>query len=79
MHVSVRLLAGPRFTIEVEPTDTIATVKAKTALQYGYPWQYMNFVWGGRTTDNRYTVGDYNIPDGDFIILMMRTRPRNVS
>ena len=66
MQIIVRTLIK-RITIEVEPSDTIETVKAKIEEQTGYPPEQQRLIFAHKRLQNSRTVKESNLFDGDLI------------
>ena len=61
MILYVKLLTGRTVTIDVEPSDTILTVKERIRDISGIPIDQQRLIHGGRQLENNRTIADYNI------------------
>ena len=59
--IFVREMAGRTFTLEVEPSDTIANVQTKVQEQVGIPPGRQRLVFAGQPLDDARTLEDYDI------------------
>jgi ubiquitin len=61
MQIFVKNLYGLILNLVVEPSDTIATVKAKIQEQQNYPHDPQLLIFAGRLLDDDRTLADYTI------------------
>lgn len=61
MQIFVKTLTGKHITLEVEPTDRVADVKAKIAEKEGIPVEYQTLIFAGKQLEDENTLQDYSI------------------
>lgn len=73
MQIFVKTLDGKTITIDVEPTETIESVKAKIEEKVGIPPEDQRLTFGNRNlNESGRTVSDYNIQNCSTIYLLLR-------
>ena len=60
-QVWVRTLTGTTFTLDVEASDTLYSVKTKFCAQEGFPLDQQRLIYGGRLLQDDRTLSEYNI------------------
>ncbi|KAG9486058.1 hypothetical protein GDO78_008898 [Eleutherodactylus coqui] len=74
MKIFVKTLTGKNITLEVEPSDTIASVKDKIQVIEGIPTDQQRMMFADRELDNAKTLHDYNILRGSTLRIYLPLR-----
>lgn len=72
MKISIKTLQQQQFTVEVDPNETVAQVKAKIEAQEKHPAAWQKLIYSGKVLDDKATVASSAIKEGEFLVLMVR-------
>ena len=70
--ISVSPLAGKATTLEVEPSDTIKSVKTKIQEKAGYPADQQRLIFTGEQLEDTRCISDYNIQNNSILHILRR-------
>lgn len=73
VSINVKMLNGTRFSLDVEPTDTVANVKEKISQTgQGIARDVQRLIFAGKQLDDTSTVSSYGIESGSTLHLVLR-------
>ena len=73
MEIYVKMLDTTNITIEVEPNDTIESLKLKIYEEKGIPVEQIELIYTGKQLEDEKTLSEYNIQRDSTIHLIIRS------
>ena len=74
IQIFVRLVEGKQLTLDVEPSDTIETVKKKIEVIEGLKPEQQTLIFAGQQLEDNKTLSEYKIKDQSTLHLVIRLR-----
>ena len=74
MQIFVKTLTGQTIPLEVEPSDTVESVKRKLEDKEGFPPHRQRLIFANKLLENDITLSEYNIQNKSVLHVVLRLR-----
>lgn len=75
----MKTFAGKTLTVEVEPDESIESLKNKLQSKEGIPPNQQRILFGGKQLDSQKSISDYDIENESTMHLVLRLRGGNAA
>ncbi|KAI5864661.1 UV excision repair protein Rad23 [Durotheca rogersii] len=71
MKVTFKELSNQKFTLDVEPTDLVSSLRQRVAAERGWDAKALKLIFSGKILKDEDTIASYKIEEKGFVVCMM--------